>query len=130
MPSIWLMLPSPASPATAGDAGDADDILFMAAVRVSGVDGLTVLAVAGDGDLAGLGLLGDRDVQAEHARVVAGRDVLGVQVVAQNQLTAEHTARAFGGQRLPTVVTRRAFGPDGHHVAFHVQVDRDDADAG
>ena len=40
--------------------------------RRSGVDGLLVVALAADGDLAGLGLLGDRDPQGEHAGVVAG----------------------------------------------------------
>ncbi len=37
-------------------------------------------------DPAGLGLLGDRDPQGEHAAVVAGGDPFGVEVVAQDQL--------------------------------------------
>jgi len=64
--------------------------------RRSGVDGVPVLTLAADRDLSGLGLLGHRDLQGEHAGVVAGVDVLGVEVVAEDQLAAEHAAGPFG----------------------------------
>src|SRR3954463_10514386 len=54
--------------------------------RGSRVD-LLLLALGGaDLDLPRLGLLGDRDPQGQHARVVAGGDVLGVEGVAEEQL--------------------------------------------
>src|SRR4051794_21116491 len=77
-------------PALSGLSGSqVCDITITAA---SGVDGLLVVVVAADGDLAGLGLLRDRDPQREHTTLVAGGDVLGVEVVAQDQLPAEHPA--------------------------------------
>ena len=70
---------------------------------MSGVDRPPVLALAGDGDLARLGLLGDGDLQGEHAGVIAGADVLGVEVVAQDQLPAG--CRLENLRTIPPVVT-------------------------
>ena len=55
-------------------------------------------------DLARLGVLGDRDLQQQDAAVVAGLDVLGVQVVAQDELAAEHPTRAFGSDELARAI--------------------------
>jgi AcrR family transcriptional regulator len=52
------------------------------------------LRVVGDGDLAALGLLRDRDVQGEHAGVVAGLEPVGVEAVAHHQLPGEGTVGA------------------------------------
>src|SRR5207244_3387281 len=89
----------------------------MSRTLASGVDGLPVLALAADHDLAGLGLLSDRDPQRQHAAVVAGGDVLGVQVVAQDQLPAEHAAGPFSGKHLRLAVAGRALGLHGDDVA-------------
>src|SRR6185312_1288109 len=67
---------------------------------VLGVDGLRV-GIAGDLDTAWFGLLGDRDGQPQHPAAVAGLDRVGVQRLAQEQLPAEHPARAFGRHHLP-----------------------------
>ena len=45
--------------------------------------------------------------------VVAGLDVLGVEVVAEDQLPAEHPARALGGDQLRVAGAGRALGLDG-----------------
>src|SRR5689334_528275 len=56
----------------------------------SGLDGRPVgLADAADLDLARLGLLGDRDGQAQDAGVVGRLDPVEVEVVAEHELTAE-----------------------------------------
>src|SRR4029079_1716259 len=79
----------------------------------SGVDGVLVIALTGDGDLPRLGPLGDRDVQGQHPRVVAGGNVLGIEVVAENQLAAEHAPRTFGGDQFGVAGARGTFGLDG-----------------
>jgi len=53
-------------------------IVGMTVTARSGVDGLPVLTFAGDGDLAGLGLLGDwDDLEGEHAAVFSRQLILG-----------------------------------------------------
>src|SRR5689334_3597630 len=89
----------------------------------SGLDGGVLLLAAGDFDLAGLGLLGDGDNQAEYAVVVVGFDVVEVEVVAEDELAVERAADSFGGEHLPVAVAAYPFGLDGEHVAFDVQVD-------
>ena len=86
------------------------------------------LVLAADLDLARLGLLGDRDLQGQHAGVVAGLDVFGVQVVSEDQLPAEHPPRTFGCDELRVGCPWRALGLHRDHVAFHVDVDRVRAD--
>ena len=63
-------------------------------------------------------------IAGEHAAVVAGLDVLGVEVVAEDELPAEHPAGAFGGDQLGVAGPGRPFGLDRHDVALDVQVDR------
>lgn len=77
-----------------------------------------------DRDLAGLGLLGHRDLQGQHPAVIGRPDPLGVQGVAQDQLPAEHAPRALGGQKFPITLQSLTFGLYGQHVAFHIEVDR------
>jgi hypothetical protein len=77
-----------------------------------------------DRDLAGLGLLRHRDREGEDPGAVTGFDALGVEVVAQDQLTGEHPARSFGGQELPIAAGGGPLGLDRDDVAFDVQVDR------
>jgi hypothetical protein len=50
---------------------------------VSGVDGLGVLPVAGDADLARLGAFGDRDAKGEHAGFVARSNMLSIKGFAE-----------------------------------------------
>ena len=83
-----------------------------------------------DRDLAGLGLLSDRDLQREHPGVIAGGDALGVEVVAQDQLTAEHAPGPFGCDQFGVACPGRAFSLDGDHVAFDIEVDRLRIDSG
>src|SRR5581483_9392796 len=73
---------------------------------------------------------GNGDLQGQDAGVVAGSDVLGVEVVAEDQLAAEHTARPLGGDQLGVAGSGRSLGPAGDHVAFDVQIDRVGVDAG
>src|SRR3712207_7669418 len=51
-----------------------------------------------------LRLLGDRHDEPQHAAVVAGLDLVEVQVVAEHELAAERAARALGGEHLPVAV--------------------------
>ena len=69
-------------------------------------DGLNHVCCVGDLDLAGLGLLGYGDGEREHAVLVAGGDVVTVQTLPQEQLTAE---LALGSLRDLDLV---ALGPD------------------
>src|SRR5579859_3999238 len=107
-----------------------DMLGISCSIARSSVDGLPVLTLAGDGDLAWLGLLGDRDLQGEHSRVVAGSDVFGIEVVAEHQLPAEDPTRSLRRDQLRVAGTRGAFGLHGDHVAFNVQIDRIRVDAG
>src|SRR4051794_13875107 len=67
-----------------------------AGVRTSGrVDLLGFRGVLADLDPPGLGPLGDRDPQGQHAGVISGLDVVGVQALAEEQLAAEHAERPF-----------------------------------
>jgi hypothetical protein len=61
--------------------------------------------------LRGFGLLGDRDPQLQHTRVVGGVDLLGVEGVAEEQLPAERPRGPLRDHRLGVVAVRRlAFG--------------------
>lgn len=73
-----------ASPGGGGGAGGAVSAPALKTLRGGHLDGL--LLAGGHLDLAGLGLLGDRDVQGEHAAVVVGPDVVGVQALAEEEL--------------------------------------------
>src|SRR5215212_5117620 len=87
---------------------------------------LLLLALGGaDFDLPRLRLLGDRDPQGQDARVVTGRDVLGVERLTEEQLAGKHTERPLGHLHLDVVARRRgsAFRLDGQDVALHVQLD-------
>ena len=79
---------------------------------------------ATDLDLARLGLLGDGDLQGEDPYGVAGLDPVGVQVVAEHELSAEDPARSLSGQELGVAGPRGALCPDRDDVAFDVDVDR------
>src|SRR5215210_8121931 len=81
-------------------------------------------------DLAGLRPFGHGDLQPEHSTVVAGGDLVGVEVVPEDQLSAEHAARALGGQELGDALASGPVGADGQHVALDVEVDGVDVDAG
>src|SRR5665647_1273627 len=87
------------------------------------LDRVTV-AVGGDRDPVWLGLLGDWDGQPQYPSVVLGLHPVSIQVVPEEQLPAEHAARALGGDHLSV----RAVG-DGalslyrEHVALDVEVD-------
>ena len=59
-----------------------------------------------DLDLAGLGLLGDRHDEPQHAVAVGGLDLVEVEVVAEHELAAVGAADALG----PGVVTRPGSG--------------------
>src|SRR5699024_9057606 len=63
----------------------------------SGVDGLSVSALASgrDLDLARLGLLGHGDLQPQHPVVIVRTDLIGIEVLPQEQLPAEDTARSL-----------------------------------
>src|SRR4051794_26793066 len=111
-PSVWVMVSS-----------------FLAGLR-SGVDGLVVVLGLGDGDLAGLGSFGHRDPQGEDAAFVVGDDAFGVEGVTQDELAAEHSARAFGSEELVLACQRGSLRADRQDVAFHVEVDRGRVDAG
>jgi hypothetical protein len=52
--------------------------------RASGLDLLATVTGAADEHLAGLGLLCDRHTQGQHAVVVAGLKLIGVEGVARN----------------------------------------------
>ena len=55
---------------------------------------------------------------------------LGVEVVAQDQLPAEHAPGPFGRNQLGVAGAGRTFGLDRDHVALDVEVDRVHVDAG
>jgi hypothetical protein len=82
------------------------------------------LAVAGDVDVGGLGLFGDRNGQPQHPSVVLGPHPVHIQVVSQEQLPAEHAARASGSDHLGVAaLAGGSFGLDREHVALDVKVD-------
>src|SRR3954453_19826683 len=81
-------------------------------------------------DLARLRLLRDRNRQPQDPAVVAGLDAVQIQVVAQDQLSAEPATRSLGGEYLPVPVSRYPLGADSEHVALDVEVDGLGRDAG
>jgi hypothetical protein len=82
------------------------------------------LATGRDGDLAGLGLLGHRDVQGQHPGVIASLDVLGVQVLTEEQLPAEDAARPLTDHHLGVVLRDSgALRLHREHVVLHIDVD-------
>src|SRR6185312_16613179 len=70
-------------------------IVELRSRRRSGVDLADARVRVGDLDPARLRLLRDRDPQGQHARVVRGGDLLGVQRVTEEQLAGEHAQRPF-----------------------------------
>src|SRR6478752_2844743 len=70
----------------------------FAVVTIAGSDGLVPGAVVADRDLARLGFFRDRDDQSQDAVAVTGLDPIQVQVVPEDELPAEHAARAFRGE--------------------------------
>src|SRR5690606_23130475 len=88
--------------------------------RGSGADRLPLLALraAGDADLARLGLLRDRDAQPQHPCLEGRFDVLGVEVVPEDELTAEHATGTLGGQHLSVLLVLGPLGSHRHHVAL------------
>src|ERR1700733_5207962 len=86
---------------------------------------------AGDLDAARLGGFADRDGQGEHARGVVGRDLVGVEGLAEEDLPGVGAVRSFGDQQLGAVgLGRGALGADGEHVLLNGQADRVRVDAG
>src|SRR5512132_1812030 len=89
------------------------------------------LTVAGcDGDLARLRLLGDRHLKSEHTIVVAGRDLVQIYVVAQDQLPAEDPAGTLVGEELDVAITSWPIGAHSKHIPLNVQIDRVRIDTG
>lgn len=74
--------------------------------------------------IAGLGLLGDRDAQAQHAGVVRRLDALHIEGLAEEELPRERTRGPFVDEDLPASLGRGLpLRPDGEHVPLDVQVD-------
>src|SRR5436190_8485178 len=69
-------------------------------------DGFNHVSSVGDLDLAGLGLLSDRDGEGKHTVLVVGSDVIAVQALAEEQLPAELAVESLGDLDLITL------GPD------------------
>src|SRR5664280_389914 len=89
----------------------------------SGLDGFAV-AVASDLDLVWLGLLGNWNRQPKDPSVILGPHPVCVQVVAQKQLPAEHSARALGGDHLGVLaIGDGPLGFHGQHVSLNIDVD-------
>ena len=81
-------------------------------------------------DLAGLGLLADREHDAQHAVLVARRDRGGVDALAEVETTQVHAAAALAGQPGGALlVARGALGADGQHLTLDVDVDAARVDA-
>ena len=73
--------------------------------------------------LRGLAFSATGICKSQHTSVVAGGDIVGVEVVTEDQLAAEHAAGAFGGEHLPAGIIG-TLERHGHYVAFDVQVER------
>ena len=83
------------------------------------------------GHLAGLGLLGDGDGDGQHAVLVAGVHLGGVEAVAEEQLAAEGAVDALIGDDVVALDgTPGALGADGEDVALVFEVDGGGIDAG
>src|SRR3954451_23955755 len=92
--------------------------------------GLHVLADV-DRHTSRLGLLRDRKPQGQHAVGVLGVNTVGVERLAQEQLTAERPVRPLTDQQLdPVGLGPLAFGMDRQHVLLDRQVNRLGLDAG
>src|SRR3954449_2360537 len=97
----------------------------VASGESSGVDLLAGRFPAGDLHLARLGLLRDGDRQGQYPVVVGGAQVVGVEGVAEEQLSAEDAVGPFVDDPLRAVCQRRlAFGVHGEDVLLDGQVDR------
>jgi hypothetical protein len=89
------------------------------------------LPIPHDLDLAGLGLLGDRDGQREHTVAIFGLDVVDIQAVTEHELPAVGAGGAFGDK--VTRVLGVLAGPLGAHrqrVVLRRNIQRVRVDAG
>src|SRR3954462_14220692 len=75
--------------------------------RRCGLDGVGLGVAGADLDLAGLGLLGDGDGEREDTVVVTGLDVVGVEALAEEQLSGEPTVGPFRHDDVLALVTLR-----------------------
>jgi drug/metabolite transporter (DMT)-like permease len=91
---------------------------------LGGTAELRSAVVVGHRDLAGLGLLGDRDAERQDPVGVGGLDPRGVEPVPQRQLADERPCGAFARQPLHLVRPRRALGTNGEDPAVEADVDR------
>lgn len=79
----------------------------------------------GNIDLAGLCLLADRDDDTEHAVVVAGAYVLGIDALPETELPQVGTGRPLLNEPLRSFLScSGSLRPDGQQLAVHVYVDR------
>src|ERR1700722_1229852 len=85
------------------------------------VEGPVPVATA-DRDLAWLGSFRHRDMEPQHALLIGGFDAFGVEIVTENQLAAEDSARPLGCEHLAIRIDGRTFGPNSHGVALDVEV--------
>ena len=76
-------------------------------------DGFNHVSWVGDLDLAGLGLLSDGDGESKHTVLIVGSDVIAVQALAEEQLTAELAVGPLGDLDLITLAADP--GPGGSH---------------
>ena len=84
-----------------------------------------------DLDLAGLGLLAHRDRDCEHAVAVGGGDALGVDPLAEVELTQEARGLPLAGDPLDALAGReRALSADRQQLTVDVDVHRAGVDAG
>jgi hypothetical protein len=84
-------------------------------------DGLPAAVADGDRDAARLGGLEHRHADGEHAVVVAGLEVVGVQSLTEEDLAAEHALRPLADDQL---LRRRAVEGPARGDARHVLLDR------
>jgi hypothetical protein len=93
------------------------------------LDRLGVLAPA-DLHAARLGRLGDRDRERQHAVLIVGLHVLGVQRVAEEELATVGPVRALGHEHLIALSRLEApLGPHAQDVLLDGQIDRRGLDA-
>src|SRR4051794_8379013 len=97
----------------------------------AGVDGLGAVLAGADGHLPRLRCLGNRDAHGEHALVVVGLDVAGVEGLAEEQLAAERASGPLGYDHLVALPgLPGSLGLYGEHVLLDLEVDAVGLDPG
>jgi hypothetical protein len=84
-------------------------------------DGL-MIAVSIDADLAGFRPLRHRDHQLEHSVAIRGTDLVQIEVVTEDQLSAENTSGSLGCHQLAGCFAHRSVSAYGQNVALDIEV--------